>query len=238
LDPPDEGRVYSFEDIAAFLDLHPTVRSVSSHQLRFPLSQVGRYRFHPIVFLRDPILRVQSIYEYERMDGRRDTSKLLHTVKANELSFADFVRWCLEDPLGAAPIANYQTRVCSLTLNGNRSDDWLKNLHFGNYLEAAEMLRASASVGVTEQFEVSCRKLESVLTPFFPSLKFENVVENSSRGGGVPVSRSVEGIRSELGDRLFHELCQANELDLLLHASFSRLLANNASAQRILEAVS
>lgn len=222
LDAHQLGGCYSASEVYELLDEDRTIRAISSHQLRFPLPDTDSYRFHTIVFLRDPIVRCHSIYDYERMDGRRNSSDAPHTKQANALEFGEFVRWCLNDDATAGPISNFQTRLCSVTNNGLGHDDWSIPVTLANFLEATSNLTERALCGRVEDFAASAIGIVRQLKDLFPDLVLSGSVKNASISSGVATPRSHESIRAALGDETYEALCAANRFDSLLHRAFGR----------------
>ena len=54
LDTEDFDGAVSREELVSFLDRHPRMKAVSSHQFRYPVPQVPGYIFFDLCFLRDP----------------------------------------------------------------------------------------------------------------------------------------------------------------------------------------
>src|ERR1700730_369269 len=54
------------EELVSYLGLHPGVKAVSSHQFRYPVPQVPGFIFLDLCFLREPIDRIRSMYDYFR----------------------------------------------------------------------------------------------------------------------------------------------------------------------------
>jgi hypothetical protein len=203
------------KDVFHELERRPHLRAISTHQLRFPLEERDDICLHRIVFLRDPILRAQSIYEFERLPSRQDVN-LPHTMQAKILSFAEWIAWCLQGPAAAGPIANFQTRACSVTRNGHAPEDWHSWVGFQQYREAEAQL-AKCHVGRVDRLPRSLLQIETALQPHFPELQLLPYAENTSRQAGMPTRRSRESIKAELGQPLYARLCEANAWDLLLY---------------------
>jgi hypothetical protein len=71
-----------------------TIKAVSSHQARPPLPQSEGITFLPIIFLRHPLDRIESIYLFEKKlppDTPSWGGKM-----ARKLSFPDYVKWRLD----------------------------------------------------------------------------------------------------------------------------------------------
>ena len=63
--PVGEGTI-SQSDLISHLNAHPGLRAFSSHQIRHPLPEAPGYLFFDICFLRDPLDRLRSFYDYFR----------------------------------------------------------------------------------------------------------------------------------------------------------------------------
>jgi hypothetical protein len=198
---------------------NPGLEAIACHQLRPPLCGDGSIQLHPFLFLRDPIDRVHSLYYYERMDLRRETSDHIHTVKANELDFREFVEWCLELPGTAAPIANYQTRVCSSPRTGSTQDDWDNTWTDERDLKAAlRFLSTLRFVGIVERFAEGIEELAATFKYLFPSIRPMVVHENSTREHrDLPIAVRHYIIQNQLGNALFERLLRHNALDMALY---------------------
>jgi hypothetical protein len=216
IDAPDISIALRFSDLVPRLPTRVERTAVSCHQIRFPFPAEQDLLSFPLLFLRHPILRAQSIYDYERMDGRAGTSNSPHTKKANEVEFADWVEWCLSSQLQSGPISNYQTRVCSDVNNGAEFDHWKEKVALENLYQALQNLQG-AQVGIVEDFQSSLVRIERALKNDFPELSLLNFVENANDGSLKPPSRRIEEVRHRLGDVTFRRLCEANEFDMVLY---------------------
>ena len=207
------------------LRTRPHLSAVSCHHLRPPLSGDGSVQLHPIVFLRDPIDRVRSIYAYETTPDRRETSSLIHTVKANELGFRGFVEWCLGQPPLGAPVCNYQTRVYSMLHNGSDHGDWAVWTDERNLCEALGFLSTLPCVGAVDQFEKSADSIVENYRHFFPALRRVSFQNNTMReDASLSMEQKHAIVRDELGDELFRALVRRNALDLELYRYVTKRL--------------
>jgi len=223
VDPTEDDRTLSAADLASCLEEEPNLRAISSHQLRPPLENTPRLLFFPILFLRHPIDRVASIYHYERMDVRQQTSVSLHTRQAAKLSFKEFVEWCLAVPGTAASIANYQTRVCSISINGANPKDWFRWMDERNLAEAQTFVNRLPVVGIVERFRWSVEMLNEWLSPTFPELWLDVLRQNSNQPlTDRPLAERLAALQAELGPATYGKLVQANALDLRLYRSTLR----------------
>lgn len=76
--------IQSSEQLAGFLRANEHLRAVSSHFARPPLPWSGCL---PIVFLRHPLPRARSVYEFTRQDPTQPFSDV-----ARENGFGDYIR--------------------------------------------------------------------------------------------------------------------------------------------------
>src|SRR5207253_10902485 len=66
LDSEDFDGCVGHAELISFLRRHSRMKAVSSHQFRFPVPQEPRFIFFDLCFLRDPIDRIRSMYDYFR----------------------------------------------------------------------------------------------------------------------------------------------------------------------------
>ncbi len=79
----------------------------SSHQIQLPAPVSRQYRVLAVVFLRDPMLRLASLWRFKRQAGDgTDTA-----AAAGRLSFADWLGWSLDHPQEVTQVSNGQTRA-------------------------------------------------------------------------------------------------------------------------------
>lgn len=213
VNPSDPGAAGAAVAQAASEDAR--LRAISIHQMRFPLPERDGLRFHPLLFLRNPIVRARSVYDHERSAQQRAHSDALHTRMANEHDFGDWVEWCLSEPILAGPLANLQTRLCSLTNNGTRLDHWSRPVTLRNFREATALL-ADAAVGTIEDFDASLIRIERALHLTFPRLRLLSYLDDVRIDENIDLDLTPDAVRDELGEALYDQLCAANAFDLLL----------------------
>jgi hypothetical protein len=201
------------------IDPPADLRAITLRRSRLPLVAHDGVRIFPVLFLRDPLSRARALYDLERTPWQRENSQGPHTRAANELDFAGWIKWCLSQQIFAAPIANYQTRICCLTNNGLNPDDWQRPVSLGNYREAIELL-SQAQVGLLEDFEGSLLRIEHALHGEFPGLQLLSHLDDVAAETNVAIEYSPGQLANELGTELYDRLCDANSYDLLLVQRF------------------
>lgn len=223
-------------DLRNFLNDHPNVAAVSSHLVRPPTPAESVL---PIVFLRDPLARARSVYEFTRKDPLQPYRE--HVTS----SFSDYLKFALTDnPVGHV-IRDYQVIHLS-SASFNESSIIHAKATEAHFDEAVQLLEKWQVIGIVEQYALSIKLIEKVYQPYFPKLKLtyehENVspegiraqignllkklhqryfptmkVEHILQSVGEVKSKS-EKLREEIGEDLYREFLNQNKLDYRLYA--------------------
>ncbi|GGZ99354.1 hypothetical protein GCM10008090_04920 [Arenicella chitinivorans] len=190
------------------------LKAISSHSIRLPLADVPGYRFHLLFFLRHPVARVRSVYDFER----KQNAKTPGAVKAKELSFSEYVRWRLRDDVPKT-IRNFHTSYLTACVPGRlglSSNELLKS--------AINLIECTPLVGLVEYFDASMAYFKCELENDFPGIDLSYEIQNSSRGAPVCVADSVKRVRDDLGESLYAQFLEKNEADLLLYNAAEEIL--------------
>jgi hypothetical protein len=202
-----------------YLAKNPHIKAVSSHRLHPPLHVPGVL---PIVFLRHPVDRAKSAYQFARGNPEMPD----HPV-ARQASFVDYVAWSLATRGEGAILRNHQ--VHHLSSAAYRADDPERWRATEADLGEAKALIAGLPVfGLVRRFGESCRLLNTHYKPLLPAVTFRNWAENVSCDPGLSEDAALAAIRAELGGATYDALHAANALDLELYtfaqAEFERRL--------------
>lgn len=185
---------------------HPQIQALSSHTARFPLPRLEGLRIAPVIFVRQPLDRIHSAYEFERRQNADTPGAKL----ARESDFATYVRGRLER--NDNQCNEFQaTRFAALPADGS-----------GSLAERA--MRAVDElpfVGLVEDFGQSMQRLEAVLRQTFPDFRAFGAKANVLRG--LTLEERLEEIRRALGPELHAELIAANQADLALYQKVAGL---------------
>lgn len=207
--------IKSSSELRGFLEAHPDVRAVSSHLARPPLPTRGSV---PIVFLRHPLLRARSVYEF----SRRDPTQPFREAALG--SFAGYLEWALSGAPGAVVILDYQVvhlsaaSFCPAGILAARASE-------ADLREAIALLDGWPVVGVVEQYGRSLQLMELTYGNLFPGLALRP--EHVNR---TPAASDEATIRSEIGPDLLREFESRNRLDYRLYGyALERLLRDPRS---------
>jgi hypothetical protein len=204
IDTADRDGNVSEDALIELLSANPLLRAVSSHQLRYPVPQAPGYMFYDICFLRDPIDRVRSMYDYFRdKPAAGDPVSDL----ANRASLGEFVGELVQE----APWYVNDGQV-NLLANGIANDAPT----YADFERAVAQAMRCSFLGVVDCFAQSVAAGRSFLSPVFPELSSSPEAVNVSGGMEKTLEERIAGVREACGERLFQELVSLNELDARL----------------------
>ena len=201
--------VLSSQDLEQFLEKSPNIKAVSTHLARPPLPYEGAC---PIVFLRHPIARAKSVFEFVR----RDPNQPNHPI-VSRYSFQQYIEAVLDNKIhGGVVINNYQT--IHLSDASFRDDSILKAKAIESDLEQAKkLLSIWPAFGIVDRYEDSMALLNSVYRKQLNGQTLPMSWLNKSREHTSIQDIQLDKIRHLLGAELYRELCNANNFDSELY---------------------
>ena len=177
----------------------------SSHTARLfdfkSLEQEG-IKIIPIIFIRHPIIRIQSAYLFER-DRQKDIDTLGTAIARNTTlkGYID-IRWHLPND---HQCANFHV---------NRFSDMFYEEEGDILSKALKALKELPFVGLVEKFEDSIKRLEGLVKEFFPEFKAEIVYKNVQIDPNVHIEERLKKIKQELGKEFYERLIEKNKEDI------------------------
>ena len=177
--------------------------AVSSHTALLPVPRIEGVHAFPILFVRHPIDRIRSAYEFER----RQAAGTLGARLAKTHDFAGYLQALLKKP-GHRQVRNFQT----FRLSHNEP------MRSGTELQRAlRSLESLPFVGLVEAYEKSIGRLAGLLRPWKPDFCACTTRRNASFGPDKQLPERLAQIEAALGRDSYLELCEANRDDLILH---------------------
>lgn len=208
---PDPWSVITSGELTEYILSNLHVSAVTSHHLRPPLPQDDSLDIYPIIFLRHPVDRVGSAYEFER----RCAGEGLGSKVAKEKDFAGYIRWRLSSDY-ALPVRDFQVISLSSAQLGNIAP--LQARPDASHLEeAVKFIESLPCFGIVERYEESAMRFERFLEPHFPGLKLSGKRHNVSENRAETLSDRITAIEKSLGKELYAELLRENALDIQLY---------------------
>ena len=208
------GRL-DFKQAMRFLKTnHPHVKSLSSHQIRFPLPETNYYHFLPIIFIRHPIDRAISVYFFnkKRRDGRND----LNVQKAKTHSLKDFLDWLILKKKNNM-LKNQQVFFLSGKPSGSPVS--LEDLQ-----NSKTILNNCPITGIVDRMDESLILGEEVLRPYFSNIDLSYFNQNISKKRRGNLEEKLEKEKIEIGTDTYQKLLGVNELDLNLYKFANEIL--------------
>jgi len=209
-DGTDPNQILSSEHLTDFLTSRPDVSAVSSHQARPPLP--AGFDVVPIVFIRHPLDRVESVYEFVRRDPSQPSHELL-----SRLSLPEYVAWVLQEGPGSVVVRNYQTIHLSKAsfrtphIYNAKADD-------NDFNEAIAFLESIPVVSIVEQFADSIALLSKQISERILPVHWAECRANVSASRTGNLNERLEKLRGCLTGSQWDMLIEANRFDLELHA--------------------
>src|SRR6056297_62801 len=195
-------------EVNVMIRIRAQVKAFSSHQIRLPVPLDPRIEYLPIIFIRRPELRVQSMWRFQR--SRADSHPA--TKLAKELDFREWIRFHLDERRHAS-LLNQQTRLFSFQYDQRTPVNHPEILDL-----AIDNIQALPFVGIVEHFEASMNIYRRLFQHLVPELVFETLPQlNRSSQGYQPVREEMARIERELGSGLFAELTERMHQDLELY---------------------
>jgi hypothetical protein len=203
-DGPDHNAVLGGQDLIDFLDRNPRIVAVTSHHLRLPKPSHERYCFYDILFLRNPLARLFSTYEFYR---RAETGQDPLSMAAKSRTVADFFRLLVSE----YPRHAMNAQV-GLLANGGRSVPAAADL-----ATATHIAFDASMLGAAELFDESSVVGEHTLQQTFKRIDFSYVAQNVSLGHVASHEQQLRRMKEACGNAMFESLLENNQLDLALH---------------------
>jgi len=196
LDTEEFDGAVSREELVSYLRRYPRMKAVSSHQFRYPVPQAPGYLFFDLCFLRDPVDRIRSMYDYFR-------EKPLPGEPASDLArdqpIGGFIAGLVKDH--AYRVANVQVNMLA---NGIVNDPPAE----ADLARATEVMLKTSFLGVVDRFQESLIAGQYFVRPVFPNLALAQQPANVSVGAS-----RMETFRAACDADVYAELVRLNALD-------------------------
>ena len=199
-----EDRDYAIPnaELKTFLDANPQLQAVSSHQLYDPVPLIPGYIFFDLLFLRDPLERIRSTYDFFR--GKPSPGDPISDL-AQRMTLAEFI---------AEMIENYPWTVTDVQTN--QLANGLINdppQGAGDLDRAARRVLNTSLLGVVDRFAESVVTMQSQTRMHFPHFNRSHEPVNVSRGMSGTLEARRAKLREECGAGIFEQLMRRNQLD-------------------------
>jgi len=219
IDHRDDGKMrQGAKYLGPYLNENTHIKAISSHHVRLPLPDIKEWLLLPVFILRHPIDRIGSVYSFHRKQ-RADT---IGAAKAKEMSFAEYVRWFMDESRPAT-LRDFQTRYCSGSIGT------IKQLTEREYRDALVSIHTTPLVGIVDRYAESMVLFEQKLKDFFPSIELSYKKQNVGKRQTENLEKRIQNISDELGNDLMELVAKNNTYDFMLYNEAKKLLASRLS---------
>lgn len=199
-----------------YLVENPHIKALSSHHIWFNMPLHPNIELIPVVFLRHPIERMRSVYDFER----KQNADTLGAKMAKQLNFSEYALWYMQDDKPAT-IRNFHARH----LAGIKT---AKPLTKGNFRRAVEEIQKNPLVGVIDFFDRSLHIFDKVFRSKGINLDFSWQAKNVSRPfENADYELRAREVVEELGE-VAQVVLENNAFDLELYKLAKKKILTNS----------
>jgi len=201
-DTPDRDGELKNAELITYLENNPGVAAFSSHQIYYPVPQAPGFLFLDLCFLRDPLDRIRSIYDYFR---QKPSAGDPMSDLANNRPLGEFTGYLIDN----WPWTINDVQV-NLLANGLVNDQPGPE----DFERAIERMLDICFLGVVDRFDESLVAGKYGLRTVFPGLICNHPAVNISGEGTL--EQRIARFREACDPGLFAELLRLNAGDFAL----------------------
>lgn len=203
-----EGAKY----LGSFLLEHEELKALSSHHIRFPLPDLSGITLFPIIMLRHPVDRVESVYSFEK----RQKANTAGAIYAKDFSFQEYVKWRMM-PESSITIRNFQTSMCLDVPDNIFKGHITRPIAEADFKSSLGRLKRTMLLGVVDLYDESMVLFEEFLRPFFHNIDCSYMRQNVTAGRKKTLEDRVFDIFQQLGLEINDSMLVHNHWDLKLY---------------------
>jgi len=203
-------------DVPRMLRGFPFLKAFEVHHYFFGTLRVEGYSVHNIVFLRNPIDRLRSTYDFVRAKPQGQ--------KLGAVALATDLRGFIEYLLSIKPpihVENPQTRIILGAMKRRPRPEDLEPVK--DTLLGVEVL------GLVERFDDCMVLAEAVLAPYFPGVDLAYVKQNAAPARKESLLERDLDFRSAVGEDIYAQIVAMNQLDFALVSAVEEEISRRIS---------
>ena len=206
IDVDSQREILSMDVVLNFLKKNTDTKSLTSHQIRFPIPENNEFTFLPIVFIREPLDRAFSIYRYNK---KRADVRTQGIANAKKMTLSQYIQWNL-DKKPHKVMKNFQTYFLA---NSDSSMD----VTSADLETAISNLKNCLIIGVVDRFDESLVIAEDILKKYFSDIDLSYVKRKVSEDRKNSLKERIDDSKKQIGEKLIEDLQKENEFDLKLY---------------------
>jgi len=185
---------------------NPKIKAISSHSAQVTIPKIPGVNIIPIFFFRQPIDRIRSSYEFERIQD----SDMPGPIAAKEGDFAHYMAWRLSTPM-MTQIVNFH----AFRLKDFRVFTTNREAHLFRQ-RSVFALKNLPVVGLVERFNESMSRYSEIIKPHFPD--FEVIpARSNSMNIEDSIADKLKKFEESIGRHTYLNLVILNAIDLELY---------------------
>ena len=197
-----------------YLQDNPHIKAFSSHSVFYTPKSFDNIVLHPIYFLRHPIERIKSVYNFEKLQPKENSCG---AKMAKKLDFKSYIAWRMKNEVSATT-RNLQT----IFLGGIGPHD--SNIE-DKFESALFNLNSLPLIGIVDRYDESMVVFENYLKTFYPEIDLSYIRRNvTDTDPESTTEKKVTKILKILPVELRNEVIQKNYYDNMLYNVANKLL--------------
>ena len=195
------------DSLVEFVRANPHIKAISTHTAAVKIPVQADLKFIPICFVRHPIDRIRSAYDFEK----QQTAPTPSALQAKKGTFRDYMNWYLASP-PARQVSDFHAFHFKdfhvVTPETNRE---LVEMH------AVKAVHDMPWLGLVEQFDKSLEMFVQRIKQDFPGFNRVHVRANRTTKSDAKLQDSLTDFRSRIGEATYRELQELNAIDFQLY---------------------
>ena len=216
-DGPFSFSVINQDQLSTIIQRHPSAIACSSHQIHLPAPSAVSFRPIPVVFIRNPLLRIRSVFLF----SKPATKRVIDDVRPSDplAGFEEWVTQKLSGDKNLLQISNLQTSMLGRCYNLlPKAEEREGRVEFDLQL-AINNLSLVPCLGRVEYFDIDVSSFTETLArldiPFvYNRRKAENV---SSPDHKNTAEEQLQAMEQSLSKEIWQKLHWLNHQDLMLY---------------------
>lgn len=208
------------EQFLRIIERKQNIIAFSSHQTQLPVPASLDFHVLPVVFVRHPLLRIQSVYRFKR----QEYDGTLTSENAQKMEFEEWLLHCFSDRQEITHVSNVQTRILGAAY---RQRPLIRRGAVAMEYDIQQALRNIESVTLlarTEFFNDDVRRFPEVLKKYDINFEFKKAVPANvtTNNHYMSIDERLDEFKNSLSVGVYERLVTANKQDLQLfdYASF------------------
>jgi len=202
------------DQLRTIIERKTEIVALSSHQIRLPTPRSLDFAVLPIVFVRHPILRVRSIYQF----NRQSNAETPLATAAAALDFDTWIDHCFKNTSGMNNISNAQTKLLAGVHQHTTLTREHETHHQHDLNQAMRNLHTVELLARTDHYNDDIKRFPIIMKRHGIDFQLHESPPMNTTSDDIhePLENRIQNTKSRLSESNFQRLIQANQQDLQL----------------------